>query len=883
MSTQHENEISIAPPSLSDPQPAQPLLSVDEHQDKRQKPAISKQALPLRAWRFLRDWFFINTFAPSWLPAALRHPALGYLAALLLEIAAAIITIVITQFFPAYSFVGLLEVLAIVLVALSWGGGPGCIATVIGAALLAFVTLPPAFSLRLDTPSEGMGVLIFLFVGGAISIGASQTERARRQNEQLAHSLAAERTRLATIIDTVPDAVSIHNTMGAIVQANQAAQQNAGPPNSTETMEGLRQKHQVRGPTGKPLSAHESPVARALRGEAVTNTEIMFLDVDGHVRQALLSAAPLVNAQGNIDGVVLTTRDITAMRQAEHEQQNRANELIATFEAMADAIFVFDQQGGISQSNAAARHLFALDPTVDYLLPLQERGYHTVVMDEDGQPLPEVDWPFARVLRGETLTSANAVDMRLRTVDGRDLELSVSGSPVLGPDGSIVGAVCICRDVTERRKLERRTSEALQALLTMAETLVSTSVRSGTTSELLPGPTGSVSHRMAELTCRVLNCQRVSIAAIDEHNLLTPIAIIGFPPELERWQHTGEASLNDFLEVSDIERLRHGEVFILDGSQPSLEMLQQVYATSSALCAPMNIGDQLLGFITLDYGGAAHEYTKEEKSIAKAIARLTTLVIERERMLREREEARASELALREANRRMEEFLSIASHELRTPLTTIKGNTQLAIRQMRTTFEAFDRMLKLFEGTDRQTRRLNRLVDDLLDVSRTQADRLELFPVPCDLAEIVREVVEEQRASWPQRTITLNVADDMSAPVSADPQRIAQVISNYLNNALKYSEEEKPVSLRLQREGGQARVSVQDEGPGLSPEEQDHIWERFYRVPGIEVQSGSGVGLGLGLHITRAIIEQHSGQVGVESAPGQGSTFWFSLPITPSP
>lgn len=884
MSTQHENEISTARTQVSKPQPVQHFLPLDKKRDEQPGHTTSRQAGLPGIWRFLRDWFVLNTFAPAWLPTTLRHPALGYLAAFLLEAAAALITIIITQSFPTYSFAGILEALVIALVALSWGGGPGIAATLIGAVFLEFAALPPVFSLKLDTTSETAGILVFLLVGCAISIGASQTERARRQSEQLAHFLAAERTRLATIIDTVPEAVSIHDATGTIVQLNRAGQQNAGPQSGDETVDAAHHKYQVRSVTGKLISTDEWPVARALRGETVTNTEIIFLDADGHDRQALLSAAPLLNEQGNIDGAVLITRDITALRQTEREQQNRANELIATFEAMADAIFVFDRQGGVRQMNATARQFFALHPDFDYAPPQAKRGYHTVVLDENGQPLPEEAWPFARVLRGETLTSANAMDMRVRTADGRDLELSVSGSPVLGPDGSIVGAVCICRDVTERRKLERRTAEALQALLTMAETLVSTSASSAKSEELRSGASGSVAHRLAKLTCSILSCQRTGIIAIDESNRLVPVAIVGLSPELEQhwWQHTAQARLADVFAGSALERLQHGEVFLLDTSLPSLATAQQVHMLSSLLCAPMNLGDQLLGFIALDYGGADHEYTENEKTIAKAIARLTTLVIERERLLREREEARASELALREANRRMEEFLSIASHELRTPLTTIKGNTQLAIRQMHATTEAFDRMLKLFEGTDRQTRRLNRLVDDLLDVSRTQADRLELFPVSCDLAEIVREVVEEQRSSWPRRTITLDLADDAKAPIFADPQRIAQVISNYLNNALKYSEEKKPVSVRLQVEEEQVRVFVQDEGPGLSPEVRSHIWERFYRVPGIEVQSGSSVGLGLGLHITRVIIEQHHGQVGVESTPGQGSTFWFSLPVTPS-
>ena len=113
-----------------------------------------------------------------------------------------------------------------------------------------------------------------------------------------------------------------------------------------------------------------------------------------------------------------------------------------------------------------------------------------------------------------------------------------------------------------------------------------------------------------------------------------------------------------------------------------------------------------------------------------------------------------------------------------------------------------------------------------------------------------------------------------------DAGRIKQVVNNYLTNALKYSPPGSPVEVGLRASDQQARVWVRDYGPGISPEEQQRIWSRFYRVKGIEVQSGSGVGLGVGLHICRTIIENHHGQVGVESAPGAGSTFWFILPLT---
>src|SRR6266700_788779 len=143
---------------------------------------------------------------------------------------------------------------------------------------------------------------------------------------------------------------------------------------------------------------------------------------------------------------------------------------------------------------------------------------------------------------------------------------------------------------------------------------------------------------------------------------------------------------------------------------------------------------------------------------------------------------------------------------------------------------------------------------------------------------IVREVVEDQRIVVPTRTIRWGTSV-LEADVLADADRVGQVVNNYLTNAIKYSETDKPLDVRLEREEAMMRVSVRDYGPGLSSTQQQHIWDRFSRVEGIEVKSGTGVGLGLGLYICRNLIERQGGQVGVESQVGQGSTFWFTLPL----
>ena len=263
--------------------------------------------------------------------------------------------------------------------------------------------------------------------------------------------------------------------------------------------------------------------------------------------------------------------------------------------------------------------------------------------------------------------------------------------------------------------------------------------------------------------------------------------------------------------------------------------------------------------------------------------------LEREQLIREREEALARERAMREATLRMEAFIATVSHELQAPLTVIKGSLQLCERKVQRFVQAeepftvtaseFVYLLALLEQAKQQVTLERRLVNDLVDVSRIEADQLALLTVPCDLATIVREAVEGARRVACARTIHLVMPREQAVPVLADPDRLEQVVTNYLTNALTYSAVDRPIEIRLQVEERLARVSVRDEGSGIPLAEQGRIWEPFYRVRSTGEQNGEAVGLGVGLYLCRTIIERHHGQVGVLSAPGDGSTFWFTLPL----
>ncbi|GCE21490.1 ATP-binding protein [Dictyobacter kobayashii] len=260
-----------------------------------------------------------------------------------------------------------------------------------------------------------------------------------------------------------------------------------------------------------------------------------------------------------------------------------------------------------------------------------------------------------------------------------------------------------------------------------------------------------------------------------------------------------------------------------------------------------------------------------------------------------RQRVEALLVALEEADQRKDEFLHMVSHELRTPITAIKGNIQLTQRRLKRfetelqepappTVDELRQMhgflTQLMERAARQIEAQKRLINDLLDVSRIQSGKLDLTLELCDLVSMVEDSVLDQHSGSSGHQIILQIEPDQSPLiVMADEGRIGQVINNYLTNARKYSPTSAAITVGISATASEARVWVRDGGPGLNAQQQKQIWERFYQDPDIPLQTGSGQGMGLGLHICQTIVQLHNGEVGVESEPGHGSTFWFTLPL----
>lgn len=228
------------------------------------------------------------------------------------------------------------------------------------------------------------------------------------------------------------------------------------------------------------------------------------------------------------------------------------------------------------------------------------------------------------------------------------------------------------------------------------------------------------------------------------------------------------------------------------------------------------------------------------------------------------------------------EFMNAVGQELRTPLTTTRGALQQARHLLQRALESSEpdnarELLTKLQGllvrTERQMSAEMRLAENLLDAARIETNTLELSLVWCNLTELVRETVTRQQELAAHRTFEQVLPLDDLVAVIADTDRIKQALTHYLINALKFSPADQAIKVSLEVRDTQAYIAVQDKGPGIPVSEQERIWERFWQ------SQRQASGLGLGLYITRAIIQQHRGQVGVESQVEKGATFWFILPL----
>lgn len=236
--------------------------------------------------------------------------------------------------------------------------------------------------------------------------------------------------------------------------------------------------------------------------------------------------------------------------------------------------------------------------------------------------------------------------------------------------------------------------------------------------------------------------------------------------------------------------------------------------------------------------------------------------------------------ALKETERLKDDFIGIAAHELRNPLAILKGYAQTLIVQTARGNgpELADWQIEALQSIDQSSLRLVELIDDLLDVTRLQAGRLELHPEPTNLIALAKRTISRLQVTTEKHTLSLHTSLEHLV-LNIDTQRIEQVLSNIISNAIKYSPEGGPIEISIREDSkkNMALLSISDHGIGIPVYQQAHVFARFMRADNARLY-GIG-GTGLGLYISRELVERHGGRIWFESAEAQGTTFYIALPI----
>lgn len=533
---------------------------------------------------------------------------------------------------------------------------------------------------------------------------------------------------------------------------------------------------------------------------------------------------------------------------------------IATlFDHFADGVIVEDVAGRMVYANAAAATLAGFPSSSTLIAAAGDAdGEIPTLWDERGELIPHADRPGCRAVAGE----ANpATVVRLPDAGGRDDRwLSLRATAIRDPHGQVLGAFTIWHDVTALKR-----SEATQRLLAVASAALATSLDIEAT---LAAVARMAVPALADWCVVFLVddskvIRRVELAAADpaREELLRQIQD-RFPPFWDsplpaaRVIRSGKPMLTSSIDAAWLKEFT-GDV--------EYEPLAKAIGLRSALVVPMIANGRTLGALSMGATTVGH-FEQRELTVAMDLASRAAYAVDHARLY----------AASREAVDSRDRFLSVAAHELRTPVAVMKAFAELLEREQARGTLTPSRMSHLINRIVGGANRLDHLTTEVLDVARSHLGQLPLRPRPFDLVELVREIVERHQ-DRDAETHQFHVDAGESFPITADPERIEQVVINLIENALKYSPTGGTVQVRIEPEADGVLVRVIDDGIGLPSGAAETIFSPFERAANAAERGIPG--LGLGLYIGRSFVERHGGRIWAESAgEDQGTMVAFWLP-----
>jgi PAS domain S-box-containing protein len=653
-------------------------------------------------------------------------------------------------------------------------------------------------------------------------------------------------TKFRRLVETMPDGVFI-NQGGRIVYANHGFAVLLGYDDENPLL-------------GRPFEDFVAPEALDLvkarirlvldRGEIAPPLEVRLRRRDGS--PAIIESVAIGAEYEGAPAIIVVIRDLAPRVRAEQALRFSEAKFSGIVSISADAIISIDEQQKITVFNVGAEKIFGysrdevLGSPIDLLIPERLRRRHR--QDVAG---------FAAG-QGTTRRMGQAVSSIVgRRKSGEEFPAEASISNLKVGDTRLLTVVL--RDVTERARLEKQQRMLAEVGVVLAATLDYERTLA----------------TVAEIAVRDF-ADWCMVELMDAGNDLRHLKVVSAEP--------AKAGVADRLEQIEFDRARaYLTRSVVESRQPmmfscfaeqlierfaqdseQLEILRAV-APSSVISVPLMHRDQLLGTLTFISSSPSRLFNSWDLQLAKAIAERASLAIENARLYR----------AALQATGVRDQVLGVVAHDLRNPLSTISLH---AAALKRADGEPERRNQHQREAIERAARRMDRLIQDLLDVVVLEAGRLRLERTALSPGELIGEAADMQQALAASSSINLRVDVASDVPIIlGDRDRLLQVFENLIGNALKFTEAGGQVTVGAARGPSEAVFWVADTGRGMTAVELAQVFDRFWQA---SARSGR-LGAGLGLPITKGIVEAHDGRIWAESAPGRGSTFVFSIPLAP--
>ena len=702
---------------------------------------------------------------------------------------------------------------------------------------------------------------------------------AHRELEQRVADRTAELARttefLQALLENVQTGVVACDAAGVLTLFNGVTRALHGLPQEPIPPDQWAGRYRLYRPDGEtPMATADIPLFRALRGERVREAEMVIAPAGEQPRTVVSSGQAFSDAQGRLLGAVVSMHDITARRQAEaavrqaHEELERRVEERTGALAGANAALREGEERFRQLADSMPQIVWTARPggDIDYLnrrwheftgLPaaVGNEGWGRILHPDDAAPATE-RW-------AASLRSGTPFEMEVRLLDTRRRSYRwhlIRTVAVHDGAGAVARWFGTATDIDGQKRAEESSRYLAEASAALAGVVDYESTLQKVANLAVPYFADWSAVDVADDG----TLRRLAVAHQDPEKVrLAHELMREYPPDPQApggafaVLRTGQPEL-----VADItdEMLVHGA-----RDERHLGLIRSL-GLRSYLCVPLVVSARPFGVLTFATAESGRAYTGADLALANDLAHRAGVAIENTRLYQ----------ALRDADRRKDEFLATLAHELRNPLAPIRNALQI-LKMPRVDAATVGRSRDMME---RQVHQLVRLVDDLLDVSRVMRGKIELRKERVELATVLARAVETVQPVIDAQGHELAVAlSPESLPLDADPVRLAQVVGNLLTNAAKYTEPNGHIWMTASREDGQAVLRVRDDGIGIAPDVLPHVFDLFVQVDHAAARSQGG--LGIGLTLVKNLVEMHGGAVEARSAGlGKGSEFTVRLPLS---